>query len=78
MLMTFAASAALFMSGNLAWWGPTLLKYAQAHQMKLNSIVYLPKEVNSKNSMIFGAILVVGGIFGVLLGSMISHVRVEI
>ncbi|PAV88312.1 hypothetical protein WR25_13166 [Diploscapter pachys] len=76
MLVTFAASAALFMSGNLAWWGPTLIKYAQAHEMKLNSTVYLPKEVNGRNSIIFGAILVIGGIFGVLLGSMISHFMV--
>ncbi|KAI6190218.1 Protein spinster-like protein 1 [Aphelenchoides bicaudatus] len=65
---TIGYTAVVFVTGTLSWWTTTAIEYSEAHQRNLTSLGEFPLDAKSNISLIFGAIMTVGGLVGVSVG----------
>ncbi|WKY09564.1 hypothetical protein Q1695_002153 [Nippostrongylus brasiliensis] len=63
----------VFASGTIAWWFPSALEHHFAGQYGYNSTDMLEKSEKARVNLIFGAITCIGGIVGVILGTLLSE-----
>uniref|UniRef100_A0A914GY17 Major facilitator superfamily (MFS) profile domain-containing protein n=1 Tax=Globodera rostochiensis TaxID=31243 RepID=A0A914GY17_GLORO len=70
---TLGYTAVVFVTGTLAWWGPTAIEHAKAMEEHLNDTSKLDLGEKNQISIIFGAITCLAGIFGVSAGSLLAH-----
>ncbi|CAJ0950319.1 unnamed protein product, partial [Mesorhabditis belari] len=69
---TIADTCIDFVMGTLAWWVPTAIQHAKAHEMKLNSTSLLDENDKANIAIYFGIVTIAGGIVGVIMGSALS------
>ncbi|KAI6199377.1 Protein spinster-like protein 1 [Aphelenchoides besseyi] len=71
--LVIGSTSVVFVTGTMAWWSPTAFENAVAAGQNLDKTQDLEASYKTSISLIFGAILVVGGIVGVSVGVLWSN-----
>ncbi|KAI6213249.1 hypothetical protein M3Y94_00128600 [Aphelenchoides besseyi] len=71
--LVIGSTSVVFVTGTMAWWSPNAFEHAVAAGQNLNKTQDLETSYKTSISLIFGAILIVGGIVGVSVGVLWSN-----
>ncbi|CAJ0950299.1 unnamed protein product, partial [Mesorhabditis belari] len=72
-LSTLGLTCVMFLTGSLEWWAPTLIEHGKASKLNLSKTEDLTDNEKDNITLVTGAITLVSGLFGVVMGSLIAH-----